>query len=358
MGTRSTVTLSDAARASLAAEFLAAVEAALPATGLWSMPLLVAVSGGADSVALLAALRRLVPSGLERRLIVAHAEHDLRDSAGNDRVFVADLAERYGLPFIWRRVGVRADDGNEGIEGRARRLRYAFLLEAAEAHGARHVLVGHTADDQAETILQRMLRGTGLAGIGGMARARELGTGIGLLRPLLEVRREAARQFLECLGEPWQEDPTNADGRHARNFIRRDVLAPCTAGPFPAATESLVRLGRQASLVAAALRSAAEHVLESCASRHADGSVVLRSKELAGLDRHLVAEVFVALWRREGWPQQDMTARHYAGLAAMAGGDVATATACDAPGRITVRRLTDGHLHIQPPALLRGSRRP
>jgi tRNA(Ile)-lysidine synthase len=328
-------------------DFLAAVESALPAADLWTMPVLVAVSGGADSVALLTALRRLVPSGLERRLIVAHAEHDLRDSAGDDRAFVAGLAERYGLPFIWRRVEVRDDHGDEGLEGRARRLRYAYLLEAAETHGARHVMVGHTADDQAETILLRMLRGTGLAGVGGMARARELGTGISLLRPLLEVRREAVRRFLECLGQPWREDPTNADRRHARNFIRHEVLAACGAGPFPAATESLARLGRQASLVAGALRSAAEHLLESCSSRHADGSIVVRSKDLEGLDRHLVAEVFVALWRREGWPQQDMTARHYAGLAALAVSDAAAA-AFDVPGGISVRRLTTCLIRFQP----------
>jgi tRNA(Ile)-lysidine synthase len=355
MGTRSSTTDSTppAAFSAVDSEFVGAVRSALPPAGLWTMPVLVAVSGGADSVALLVALRCLVPAGLERRLIVAHAEHDLRDSACDDRAFAGDLAARLGLPFTWRRVEVCADDGDEGLEGRARRLRYAFLLEVAHEFGARHVMVGHTADDQAETILLRMLRGTGLAGIGGMTRARELADGISLLRPLLDLRREAARRFLESVGQSWRDDPTNADRRHARNFIRHDVLAPCAAGPFPAATESLVRLGQQASLVAGALRSAAEHLLESCSCRHADGSVVLRMKDLVGLDRHLIAEVFVALWRREGWPQQDMTARHYAALAAMAGGYAASATACDAPGRIAVRRLADGHLHLQPPSVLR-----
>jgi tRNA(Ile)-lysidine synthase len=140
--------------------FVEAVAAALPATDFWTMPVLVAVSGGADSVALLIALRRLVPAGEERRLIVAHVEHDLRGAAADDRRFVADLASRLGLACVWRRVAVRDDDGDEGLEGRARRLRYDFLVEAAFDHGARHVVTGHTADDQAETILQRMLRGT------------------------------------------------------------------------------------------------------------------------------------------------------------------------------------------------------
>lgn len=336
-------------------EFVVAVRAALPTVGLWTMPVLVAVSGGADSIALLTALRRLVPAGLERRLIVAHAEHDLRDSAVTDRGFVADLAAELGLPFTWRRIAVRDDDGAEGLEGRARRLRYEFLIDAAREFvpamwwsatppmiRPRRSCSGHP--------------GTGLAGIGGMARARELAEGIALLRPLLGLRRDATRRFLEWLGQTWRDDPTNADRRHARNFLRHEVLAPCAAGPFPAATDSLVRLGDQASLVAAALRSAAEHLLESCSCRHADGSVVLRVKDLAGLDRHLVGEVFVALWRREGWPQRDMTARHYASLVAMSASDAVAATALDVPGLVAVRRLADGHLHIRRTVIGDGSR--
>lgn len=337
-------------RAAAAATFVAAVATALPATSFWTMPVLVAVSGGADSVGLLIALRRLVPAGLERRLIVAHAEHDLRGAAPADREFVAALAAHLGLRCVWRRVAVRDDGGDEGLEGRARRLRYDFLGETALAHGARYVVVGHTADDQAETILQRMLRGTGLAGLGGMAAARELVPGVSLLRPLLGLRREAARGFLESIDQPWCEDASNADVRHARNFIRHEVLPRCVAGPFPAAAESLVRLGHQASLLAAAIRSAADHLLEAHASRHADGGIVLRAPELSGLDRHLLAEVFVALWRREGWPQQGMTARHYAALAAVVGdpGRIPTrAAATDLPGGVRVTALPDGWLRLR-----------
>ncbi len=332
--------------------FVAALRAALPAEGFWTMPVIAAVSGGADSVALLMALRRIVPAAAERRLIVVHAEHDLRVTAAADRAFVEALADRLGLALVWRRLCVRdADDLGEGIEGLARRLRYGFLAEVAAAVGARHVVVAHTAEDQAETILQRMLRGTGLAGLGGMPAARALDPGVSLLRPMLGLARADARAFLSAIGQEWREDPTNADPRHARNFLRHEVIARCEAGPFPAATESIVRLGHQAAFVAAAIRSAAEHLLEACASRHADGRIVLRANEIAHLDGHLVAEIFVALWRREGWPQRDMTARHYAGLAAMAGGDVGAATAFDVPGRIKVRRLENGHLHIQPLSL-------
>lgn len=343
-------TVPSARRADGGDAFVTAVGAALPAQGLWTMPVVVAVSGGSDSVALLTTLRRLVPPGLEHRLLVAHAEHDLRDGASADREFVVSLAARLGLHVVWRRLAIRdAPDGDgAGIEGRARRLRYAFLAEVALESGGRHVAVAHTADDQAETILHRMLRGTGLAGLGGMADARELVAGVSLVRPMLGLTREDVRGYLAAAGEAWREDPTNTDTRHARNFLRHDVIPRCEQGPYPAATAALTRLGRQASLVAGAIRSAAEHLLEVHSSRQADGSVTVRTSQFTGLDRHLVAEVFVALWRREGWPQRDMTARHYTTLAAMSGGDAGTADVIELPGRVRVRHCGDGMLSIEP----------
>jgi tRNA(Ile)-lysidine synthase len=192
-----------------------------------------------------------------------------------------------------------------------------------------------------------MLRGTGLAGLGGMADARELVAGVSLVRPMLGLTREDVRGYLAAAGEAWREDPTNADTRHARNFLRHDVIPRCEQGPYPAATAALTRLGRQASLVADAIRSAAEHLLEVHSSHQADGSVTVRTGPLAGLDRHLVAEVFVALWRREGWPQRDMTARHYTTLAAISGGDAGTADVIELPNRVRVCR-GNGMLSIEP----------
>jgi tRNA(Ile)-lysidine synthase len=175
---------------------------------------------------------------------------------------------------------------------------------------------------------------------------------VSLLRPLLGLRRTEARQFLEELGEAWRDDPTNREVRHARNFLRHEVLAACAAGPFPAAEASLNRLGRQAALVAGALASAAERLLEVHASRAAEGGVVLRTRDLAGLDRHLVAEMFAALWRREGWPRRGMTARHYAGLASLALGDEASPAAgrsLTLPTGIQARLGDGGLLAVRPP---------
>lgn len=340
------------------ADFLAALEAEVP-PGFWSMPSLVCCSGGADSVALLLGLVRISPRGAAERLMVVHAEHDLRAAAAEDRAFVAGLADRFGLRMTWRRLAVReAGRGprGEGVEGRARRLRYDFFADVARDVGARHAAVAHTADDQAETILQRMLRGTGLAGLGGMKRARPLCAGVALVRPLLGLRRADARAFLAAAGEAWREDESNADVRTARNFLRHEVLAPCEAGPFPAAAAALGRLGRQADLVAGALASAAEHLLETHSVRRADGTVVVRTADLAALDQHLLAEIFAALWRREDWPRRDMTARHYARLAGIAVGVARgpCAAACDLPGGIRVQPSGPGQIEVIPGPDARG----
>jgi tRNA(Ile)-lysidine synthase len=322
-------------------DFLAALNAGLPVHGFWSAPVVACVSGGADSVALLLGLHSLAAAqGAISRLFVAHARHDLREEAAADATFVTELAAGLGISCVVRDLQVREPDGvrGEGIEGRARRLRHEFFAAVAREQGARSVVVAHTADDQAETILHRSLRGTGLAGLAGMASARELSDGVALVRPLLAVRRDVVRAYLESRGQSWVEDVTNADVRYARNFLRHDILARCESGPYPAASAALVRLGSQAAAVAGAVRSAAVHLLEAHSQRHADGTIVLQTRKLVGLDRHLLAEIFVALWHREGWPQRDMTARHYSQLAAMAVSSAdaaaATPTAIDLPGGV------------------------
>lgn len=340
-----------AADAAQVETFLAALAAGLPASGFWSNRLLVAVSGGADSVGLLYGLHALAPPSAAGRMTVVHVEHDLRADAAADREFVTALASRLGLPFVWRRCAVRStvDARGEGIEALARRLRYGVFEEVARDTGVRHVLVAHTADDQAETILHRILRGTGLAGLAGMPAARELCDGVSLLRPLLAVSRASVREFLAAGAESWCEDTTNTDVRYSRNFLRHEVIGRCQDGPYPAASEAIVRLGGQAGKLAAALRGAAEHLLDIYASRAARGTVVLRTAGLASLDRHLLAEMFAVLWEREGWPRRDMTARHYEQLAALAAaGTEAAVGATDFPGGVRISQPGAILLELRP----------
>ena len=310
------------------------------------MPAVVAVSGGADSVGLLLGLLAIAPAESAGRLIVAHAEHDLRESAADDRLFVERLAAELGLEVECRRLLVRdAENLGEGVEARARRLRYDFLEDVARSRGGRHVIVGHTADDQAETVLHRLVRGTGLHGLAGMRAARELAPGVSLLRPLLGVPRGVVRDFLERVGQAWREDESNLDLDYARNFLRHEILARCVAGPYPDASAAITRLAAQAATASAAIRSAADLILDTHASRHADGSVVMRTQSLAAVDSHLAAELFAALWQREGWPRRDMTARHYAALAALLRDD--SPPAIDLPGGIHARRTPDGFVILR-----------
>jgi tRNA(Ile)-lysidine synthase len=167
-------------------------------------------------------------------------------------------------------------------------------------------------------VLHRALRGTGLGGLAGMSPAAPLCDGVAILRPLLSVPRSLLREALMAFGQDWREDATNADTGFARNFLRHEILPRCEAGPYPAASAALVRLAGHAAAAARAVASAAERLLDLYGSRHADGRVVIQARRLSGLDERFVAELFVALWRREAWPQRDMAARHYEALAALA----------------------------------------
>jgi tRNA(Ile)-lysidine synthase len=332
--------------------FLTALARGLPGQGIWESPVVVAVSGGADSVALLLGLDRLRPAAIgASRIIVAHARHDLRPEAGTDARFVANLATKLGAIAAIRDVPALERDGErgEGIEARARRGRRELFKTLALEHGARAVLLAHTADDQAETVLHRALRGTGLGGLGGMAQATALCDGVAVLRPLLQVPRAVVREAAVALGQGWCEDATNADTRFARNFLRHDILPRCEAGPYPAASAALVRLAGHAAAAARAVASAAERLVEMHGSRHADGRILIQARRLAGLDERLVAEIFVAIWRREEWPQRDMSARHFSALAAMAlaAADSARrpAVALELPGGVRAR-AADGELEL------------
>jgi len=293
--------------------------AGLEAVGFRAGPALIAVSGGADSVALLVGLCAVAATGSDvPSITVAHVEHDLRSTAPRDAAFVTALAERLGLPCHCARVAVQtAPRRGEGLEGLARRLRYQCLHDMARASGAVSVVVAHTADDQAETILHRIARGTGLAGLAGMPARRRLGAGVDLLRPLLAVPGAATRAFLRERGESWCEDESNTDRRFARNFLRHEILPRLADGPYPAVGAALVRLGAQAAEAAAALEGVARGLLAAHARRTADAGLTLDAAALAEHQPHVIAEVFASLWRREGWPRRDMTRDHYRRLAGM-----------------------------------------
>jgi tRNA(Ile)-lysidine synthase len=192
----------------------------------------VAVSGGADSVCLLYVLRELAPS-LGVTLSVAHLNHKLRGADSDaDAEFVKTLAENFGLPFHYKEVDVSSLAGNLEQAGRDARISFFNNLQADR------IATGHTLSDQAETMLYRLLRGSGTAGLAGI-----LPVAGRRIRPLLDCSRLEVRDYLASLRIPWREDATNADNSYARNYIRHQVLPvlPPECESILARTASLAR---------------------------------------------------------------------------------------------------------------------
>ncbi len=214
--------------------------------------LLVAVSGGVDSMVLLEVLRRLAPKH-GWRLAVAHFNHRLRgEESDADAALVREVAAQRGLPLFaesWRHEeDLRV--GRHGLEMAARLARHEFLARAAMAAGGKTVALAHHADDQAELFFLRLFRGAGGEGLGGMAWSNPspVDVAVRLVRPLLDQTRATLRAHAAQHGIAFREDASNADPAHARNRIRHELL-PLLARDFERAITATV--GRAMAIVGA-----------------------------------------------------------------------------------------------------------
>jgi tRNA(Ile)-lysidine synthase len=247
----------------------------------------VACSGGPDSTALLLVLQELAPK-LGCTLSVCHFNHRLRgEESQEDERFVRSLAERLGVAFDCARADVRgsAAKARANLEAKARELRYRFFRSLIEARKADRIAVGHTADDQAETVLHRFLRGSGTRGLAGIYPVAEGG----IVRPLIEVRRQAVVQWLQDRGQSWREDQSNRDLRLTRNRIRHELL-PVLSRYNPRIVETLAGT----AVIAKEEESFWERFLPEVLSRPARveaGSVVLEISTLRELPRAVARRV-------------------------------------------------------------------
>jgi tRNA(Ile)-lysidine synthase len=226
---------------------------------------LAAVSGGPDSVALLDVLDELRIS-LELVVTVAHIHHGLRPEADADADFVLRLCAQRGLPGHVERVTVKRAPPWNGLEAESRRARQAALEQAARAVGATRIATGHTADDQAETVLMRLLQGAGPRGLGGIPPVRGL-----LIRPLIDTRRVEIMDHLRDRGLAWVEDASNRDVRFLRNRIRHDLLPFMAELTGASMVESLCRSAAAARAVVADLEARARADLGRLAIREPVG---------------------------------------------------------------------------------------
>ncbi len=267
---------------------------------------LCAVSGGGDSMALLHGLHAInTMRGCGWRLHVAHLDHGLPQDSAAMMAFVRNAAARLGLPFVAERVDVvtAAGETGESIEEAGRKVRYDFLERAAENAGARVVALGHHADDQAETVLHRILRGTGLRGLAGMPERRPIRSSveIEIVRPLLEMRRDDLRDYLRRRELGFMHDATNDDVHAARRNWMRHELIPLIEGTLnPEVGVALVRLARQAGRAHCAIETLAATAFDRLRLESTQGSVVLDSSGLSALPRAMRTELITYVLKRLG----------------------------------------------------------
>ncbi len=244
--------------------------------------LLVAVSGGPDSMALADALRQSAYS-----ICIAHIDHQLRAGSARDARFVQQTARRWDLPCEVRRVNVAAYAKKKkiGIEEAARTLRYEALITIARKQRCTAVVTAHTANDQAETVLMNVLRGAGSTGLAGIAPVRSLAPGLLLVRPMLALSRQDVMTYLQSRRLAYRTDPTNKNIRMTRNRIRHQVL-PLLEQGFPGLKN---RLGQLAEILREeeafwAQREAAE---KPAIRRKTGGGFVVDLRRLLGYHKSL-----------------------------------------------------------------------
>jgi tRNA(Ile)-lysidine synthase len=263
-------------------EVLGAVRAAARAA---DAPLVLAVSGGLDSMTL---LRAMADAARSRVAAIATFDHGTGRAAAAAAAFVAREAGRLGFPVVSGHARDR-EPVTDGREAAWRRARYEFLRSVARDHGAR-IVTGHTEDDQVETVLMRVLRGSGARGLAGLYAESDV------LRPLVEVRRAVLRDFARRHAVRWRDDPSNRSRELLRNRVRLDLLPALRRGA-PEIDAALLSVARRA----AEWRREMDEVIEALRPAYDErGSLCVASRELAGYDRDSLSVLWSALAARVG----------------------------------------------------------
>jgi tRNA(Ile)-lysidine synthase len=306
----------------------------------------IGVSGGPDSTLLLYAMKALSDrEGLDWKLHVAHFHHGLRgQEADADAEFVSRQASELGLPFLIERADVRAEVQREGgsTEDVARTRRYEFLERVALQIGSERVAVAHHADDNAETIIHRICRGTGLRGLAGIGDVRPIrpDSHIRLVRPLLGQRRATIEELCRARGLEVRIDSTNRSPDFTRGRIR-DLVMPLLAENLnPNVVEALLRLGEQARLLGTYLEDAAARTFESLVISLQPRHIVLNNRALLSKQRIIQAEVVRRAISLVLHGEEDLAFGHIESILRLAE-DPASGKEVHVPGPVVVRKQYD-----------------
>jgi len=292
---------------------------------------LIGLSGGSDSVALLFLLRDLAENGNFSVAGLAHLNHRLRATADRDEAFCRELAGRVGLRIVVQNEDVKAyaRGRNLSVEDAARRIRYDFMEQTADALAADRIAVGHTQDDQAETFLLKLIRGAGLAGLAGIHPRRGR-----VIRPLLDVSRADLRRYLTGRGERWIDDESNDDLDNPRNRIRHVVLPELDCAAGGATRPAIARAAGLAREDAEWLDELAARRYEELAVETQDG-LAIETAALLAEPPPLRRRVLLRALRAAAGGREVALDHVEAAMAALAG----TAGGADIPGaRVELRR--------------------
>jgi tRNA(Ile)-lysidine synthase len=278
---------------------------------------LVAVSGGADSVALLCAMARLAPN--PERLDAAHFNHGWRGAESDaDERFVRQLCAELGVRLIVGHASQVSE--REKNEENARNARYEFLIQTAYQTGARYVVTAHTADDRVETVLHNLFRGTGLAGVAAPTLHRPLDGELVLVRPLIGSTRAQIIDYLEQIKQRYRVDSSNADTAYRRNYIRQELLPLLRQQYGPQLDAKLLSFSELAEETLATLQMLADDYLCQV-QRTAQSPIAVQppclqafsfpTSQLLPSPWPVVREALRMVWLRQGWPLQAMSRAHW-----------------------------------------------
>ncbi|MEQ1825427.1 MAG: tRNA lysidine(34) synthetase TilS [Pirellula sp.] len=283
---------------------------------LWQdQTIVLGVSGGADSMALMCAIRQLQP--VSERCIVAHFNHAVRGhESDEDESFVREQARRLDLVCMCARAS--DEEIAKPSEHSLRRVRHKFFLDVAMRQGAHWIALAHHADDQVETLLNNLLRGSGPSGLAGIPTTRNIEASVVLMRPLLQVTRCQILEYLGEIGQPYRTDRSNESNQYTRNRIRNELLPFLRS--FVGSDKLDRRLGQACELIGE------EHRVIETLARHwlaRSGYEEWRSEEEgeSGFSLPLsscisecwpvVRQALVFLWHQRQWPMREMDYEHW-----------------------------------------------
>lgn len=335
-------------------EVATAISQAWPSQAWRNVHVAVAISGGCDSMALLRAMQELKErDGGAGRLSAMHVNHHLRGAdSDEDSAWCQQQCAMLGVPLevLNGAVSERAQAEGDGIEAAARNERYELLTQAAENAGIRYLLSAHNRNDQVETVLFRLLRGSGLQGLRGIPRSRRLSPVVTLVRPLLECSREILQAYLGSLGQDFRNDSSNQELHFSRNRIRHELLPMLRAEYNKDVGDALLRLATQSDEVQQFVEFHARALLDEAGftppiSLAASGELSLELGLFSQQADVLVREALRLVWRDVGLPEQAMTHAWWRKLAQLAK-SASPSEVLNLPGNVRAS-ISAGHLLLK-----------